>query len=159
MTLTLHQCHCINSLLKQASFFTGPGIYHDGGSGLWNDHFNVFNHIRTSGVFAHGSSAHTTVVDMWLNDTQGLALEGDTNRDVRDPVTGACIDDPLNLTRQGTKDGARLSVSVSVVVAVSRAAPDSFDLGSSPSNDGISVDCMRRPPRRRSVPHLLRPVG
>ena len=57
------------------------------------------------GVFAHGSSAHTTVVDMWLNDTKGLALEGDTNRDVRDPTSGACIDDPMNLTRQGTQDG------------------------------------------------------
>jgi hypothetical protein len=42
---------------------------------------------------------------MWLNDTRGLALEGDTNRDVHDPSTGACIDDPLNLTCHGTKDG------------------------------------------------------
>jgi hypothetical protein len=62
-------------------------------------------HGVMQGVFAHGSSAHTTVVDMWLNDTKGLALEGDTNRDVRDPTSGACIDDPMNLTRQGTQDG------------------------------------------------------
>ena len=75
-------------------------IYHDGGSGLWNDHFNVFNHIATSGVFAHGSSAHTTVVDMWLNDTDGLVLEGDTNRDVRSP-NGTCVDLAMNFTRTG----------------------------------------------------------
>ena len=48
----------------------------DGGSGLWNDHYNVFNHIATSAVFAHGSSSHTTVVDMWMNDTHNPQLEG-----------------------------------------------------------------------------------
>ena len=37
---------------------------------------------------------------MWLNDTRGLALEGDTNRDVRN-ASGGCIDDPMNFTRQG----------------------------------------------------------
>ena len=68
-------------------------IYHDGGSGLWNDHYNVFNHIGTSAVFAHGSSAHTTAVDMWLNDTGNPNLQGDTNRDVRD---GRC--DPFDRT-------------------------------------------------------------
>jgi hypothetical protein len=41
---------------------------------------------------------------MYLNDTRGLALEGDTNRDVHD-VSGKCVDEPMNLTRQGTKDG------------------------------------------------------
>ena len=106
---------CPNCSVSHNSFDNDPTvygcIYHDGGSGLWNDHFNVFNHIRTSGVFAHGSSAHTTVVDMWLNDTQGLALEGDTNRDVRDPA-GACIDDPMNLTRQGTTNGALATATV-----------------------------------------------
>ena len=39
---------------------------------------NVFNHIWTSAVFAHGSSAHTTAVDMWMNDTGNLNLQGDT---------------------------------------------------------------------------------
>eukprot|EP01048_Picozoa_sp_COSAG05_P025796 COSAG05_NODE_6738_length_911_cov_0.782020_1_plen_218_part_10 len=100
---------CPNCSVSHNSFSHDPTvygcIYHDGGSGLWDDHFNVFNHIATSGVFAHGSSSHTTVVDMWLNDTRGLALEGDTNRDVRDPKSGACIDDPMNLTHHGTKDG------------------------------------------------------
>ena len=56
-------------------------IYHDGGSGLWSDRENVFNHIRTSIIFAHGSSPHTTCVDMWYNDSGHPALEGDTNRD------------------------------------------------------------------------------
>eukprot|EP01052_Picozoa_sp_SAG31_P001461 SAG31_NODE_49_length_30599_cov_15.615016_21_plen_204_part_00 len=69
-----------------------------GGSGLWNDHYNVFNHIETAAVFAHGSSAHTTVVDMWLNDTHNPQLEGDTNRDVRDP-DGNCINATMNFSR------------------------------------------------------------
>jgi hypothetical protein len=57
---------CPNCSVSHNSFSNDPTvygcIYHDGGSGLWNDHFNVFNHIATSGVFAHGSSSHTTVV-------------------------------------------------------------------------------------------------
>lgn len=36
-------------------------LYHDGGSGLWNDVDNVFNHITSHIVFAHGNSKHTTV--------------------------------------------------------------------------------------------------
>ena len=55
-------------------------------------------------MFAHGSSAHTTAVDMWLNDTRGLALEGDTNRDVRN-ATGGCVVAPMNLTRTGDAAG------------------------------------------------------
>jgi hypothetical protein len=62
------------------------------------DHYNVFNHISTSAVFAHGSSAHTTVVDMWLNDTNNPQLEGDTNRDVRD-AQGNCINATMNFSR------------------------------------------------------------
>ena len=58
----------------------------------------MFNHIETSAVFAHGSSAHTTVVDMWLNDTHNPQLEGDTNRDVRD-ASGNCINAAMNFSR------------------------------------------------------------
>lgn len=41
---------------------------------------------------------------MWLNDTKGLTLEGDTNRDVRF-ANGSCIDDPANFTRWGSANG------------------------------------------------------
>ena len=30
-------------------------LYHDGGSSLWTDENNVFNHMGTSAVFCHGS--------------------------------------------------------------------------------------------------------
>lgn len=99
---------CPNCSVSHNYFDSDPQVYgcvyHDGGSGLWNDHFNVFNHIATSAVFAHGSSPHTTVVDMWLNDTKGLALEGDTNRDVHSP-NGSCVDPAMNFTRTGTEGG------------------------------------------------------
>ena len=71
---------CPNCSVSHNSFDHDPTvygcIYHDGGSGLWNDHFNVFNHIATSGVFAHGSSSHTTVARVPLSffKTSGVSL-------------------------------------------------------------------------------------
>ena len=103
-------------------------LYHDGGSGLWNDRRNVFNHITSHIVFTvslctspphcsgqgsrsalytsrwqplldrtnrlhdlqHGNSEHTTVTDLWYNDSEAPNLQGDTNRDVRD-ANGKCV--------------------------------------------------------------------
>ena len=41
-------------------------------------------------MFAHGDSKHTTVTDVWYNDSEAPNLQGDTNRDVRD-ATGKCV--------------------------------------------------------------------
>ena len=42
---------CPNCSVSRNHFDNDPTVYgcvyHDGGSGLWNDHFNVFNHIAT----------------------------------------------------------------------------------------------------------------
>ena len=65
-------------------------LYHDGGSGLWNDHDNVFNHITSHIAFAHGGSRHTTITGMWYNDSGAPNLQGDTNNDVRD-AHGTCV--------------------------------------------------------------------
>ena len=65
-------------------------LYHDGGSSLWNDENNVFDNITSHIVFAHGDSVHTTVNNVWYNNSQGPNLEGDTNNDVRDD-SGKCI--------------------------------------------------------------------
>lgn len=64
-------------------------LYHDGGSGLWHDENNVFNHINTHIVFTHGSSEHTTVNNIWYNDSQAPNLQGDTNNDPR-AANGQC---------------------------------------------------------------------
>eukprot|EP00038_Savillea_parva_P009887 m.186474 g.186474 ORF g.186474 m.186474 type:complete len:922 (+) comp16782_c0_seq1:76-2841(+) len=65
-------------------------LYHDGGSGLWNDENNVFNNVTNHIIFTHGDSQHTTVNNVWYNNSQGPNLQGDTNNDVRD-ANGKCI--------------------------------------------------------------------
>ena len=64
--------------------------YHDGGSGLWSDRKNVFNNIGTSSVFCHGSSPGISVDYVWYNNSEKPNMQGDTNHELRDPVTGNC---------------------------------------------------------------------
>ena len=54
-------------------------LYHDGGSGLWNDRENVFNNITSHIAFAHGNSKHTTVTDMWYNNSESPNLQVSKN--------------------------------------------------------------------------------
>lgn len=65
-------------------------LYHDGGSALWNDQNNVFNHIKSHCVFTHGSSPNTTVDHVWYNDSGAPNLQGDTNFNIRD-ASGKCL--------------------------------------------------------------------
>jgi hypothetical protein len=54
-------------------------LYHDGGSGLWSDYDNVFNHIKTSSVFCHGGSGGIIVDGIFMNDSGKPNLQGATN--------------------------------------------------------------------------------
>ena len=65
-------------------------LYHDGGSALWTDVDNVFNHISTSAVFAHGNSPGITVTPLYYNDSEYPSLEGATNHHISDS-NGVCV--------------------------------------------------------------------
>ena len=54
-------------------------LYHDGGSSLWSDYDNVFNHVKTSSVFCHGSSGGIIVDRVFMNDSGKPNLQGATN--------------------------------------------------------------------------------
>jgi hypothetical protein len=41
----------------------------DGGSGLWTDENNVFNHIGTSAVFCHGTCPGISISPIYYNDS------------------------------------------------------------------------------------------
>jgi hypothetical protein len=56
---------------------------------LWTDIDNVFNHISTSAVFAHGNSPGITVNPVYYNDSGYPSLEGATNMHVSDS-NGVC---------------------------------------------------------------------
>ena len=85
---------CLDCHVSGNFFSSDPAVYgclyHDGGSGLWNDHDNVFNHITSHIAFAHGGSEHTTITGLWYNDSEAPNLQGDTNNDVRD-ANGKCV--------------------------------------------------------------------
>ena len=86
---------CLDCHVSGNYFATDPApygcVYHDGGSGLWNDWNNVFNHITSHIAFAHGSSTHTTFTNAWYNASEAPNLQGDSNHDIRDPATGKCV--------------------------------------------------------------------
>jgi hypothetical protein len=65
-------------------------LYHDGhagAAGLWNDRENVFENITSHVVYSHQD--HTTVTDIWYNNSDCAWLGNTTNRDVRD-ADGKC---------------------------------------------------------------------
>ena len=65
-------------------------VHSDGGSGLWTDLDNVFNHIDTSSVFCHGGSGGITVDGIYMNDSGLPNLQGATNMKLHDEK-GVCI--------------------------------------------------------------------
>ena len=90
---------CLDCHVSGNYFASDPAVYgclyHDGGSSLWNDHDNVFNHITSHIAFSHGSSTHTTLTNVWYNDSEAPNLQGDTNHDVRD-ASGKCVNVSIN---------------------------------------------------------------
>ena len=52
--------------------------------------------------FFAGNSKHTTVTDLWYNDSEAPNLQGDTNRDVRD-ADGKCIN--VSITKLNLSTG------------------------------------------------------
>eukprot|EP00039_Didymoeca_costata_P028580 m.21525 g.21525 ORF g.21525 m.21525 type:complete len:848 (-) comp7175_c0_seq1:170-2713(-) len=64
-------------------------LYHDGGSALWNDTDNVFNHIQTPVVFAHGNCPGINVSPLYYNDSSPPNLQGATNNRLMD-ADGVC---------------------------------------------------------------------
>ena len=79
--LFLHLCN---------AYFPEYGRYHDGGSGLWSDYDNVFNHIQTAAVFCHGGSGGITVDGIYMNDSGLPSLQGATNMKLRNG-DGVCV--------------------------------------------------------------------
>jgi hypothetical protein len=63
---------------------------HDGGSGLWNDEDNVFNHIGTSAVFCHGNCPGISISPIYYNDSGAPNMQGATNSKLHD-VNGVCV--------------------------------------------------------------------
>ena len=65
-------------------------LYHDGhagAAGLWNDRENVFENTTSHVVYS--PQDHTTVTDIWYNNSDCAWLGNTTNRDVRD-ADGKC---------------------------------------------------------------------
>lgn len=52
------------------------GIYHDGGSANWHDTQNVIENVKSSCIFAHGSSTNISERQTWCNNTGGTAIQG-----------------------------------------------------------------------------------
>lgn len=85
---------CPNCHVSRNYFTSDPHVYgclyHDGGSALWTDADNVFNHIGTSAVFAHGNCPGISVNPVFYNDSSPPSLEGATNNGLRD-ADGVCV--------------------------------------------------------------------
>jgi hypothetical protein len=63
---------------------------HDGGSGLWTDEDNVFNHIRTSAVFCHGTCPGISISPIYYNDSSPPNMQGGTNDKLQN-ADGVCV--------------------------------------------------------------------
>ena len=63
---------------------------HDGGSGLWNDEDNVFNHIGTSAVFCHGNCPGISISPIYYNDSGAPNMQGATNSMLH-TADGVCV--------------------------------------------------------------------
>jgi hypothetical protein len=62
---------------------------HDGGSGLWTDENNVFNHIGTSAVFCHGTCPGISISPIYYNDSGAPNMQGATNSKLHN-AAGVC---------------------------------------------------------------------
>ena len=75
-------------------------LYHDGGSSLWTDENNVFNHMASIAghpsqfaVFCHGECPGITISPVFYNDSKPPFFEGGTNNALHnaDGVCGAPV--------------------------------------------------------------------
>ena len=82
-------CHVSRNYFESDPHVYGC-LYHDGGSALWSDRDNVFNHIASAAVFCHGSCPGISVSPIYYNDSGTPNMQGATNNKLHDK-NGVCV--------------------------------------------------------------------
>ena len=145
-------CHVSRNYMEGDPHVYGC-LYHDGGSGLWTDENNVFNHIGTSAVFCHGNCPGISMSPIFFNDSGKPNMQGATNSKVSSKVLPVCCASARIVSKTVPVRAVYLSLKLHNTQGVC-VAPTIVELAPGAAWSGVAAEVVQAA-GRRAVPGLL----